>query len=135
LVVALKFVERQEPLDRQNDFIRESAALSPRLGEALAEHLADNDEFLSHVALAALTRTFNDAVKRSFLAGALVGGELGFIRSFASKMEEGFNSGMPELVNLVGASFVENLEFDAAEYVTLKHELGPRTQAACRHYE
>lgn len=102
--------------------VRDLAAVSPSLEQALTEHLADNGgEVLPHLFMGDVTRTLvrldMDGDREDVVTRAL---EL---------LEDRYAEGVEEVQELVAVSFLENLPGRAEPGADLRGRLGPELTA------
>ncbi len=91
----------------------------PELSQLLDEHRHDNDEVLPHVFFGDVTR---------FVEAELASGRKETVRPVLSVLENAVESSDPATRDLVGASFLENL--DPTTFAALFALAGPRMRTA-----
>lgn len=96
----------------------------PELGPVYDEHIEDNDELLSHVLMADVTRFFEDHLTASYGEGPEAHRSAEIVNHVLTVLEDAMMSGDPGLRELVSASFLENLDQDE-RYEAVKELAGP----------
>jgi hypothetical protein len=95
----------------------------PELAPTLTEHIRDYDEVLPHVFFGDVTRYVCDELAR---------GRVDAVRSILTVLEMAVTSPDREARDLVGASFLENLESKRAVFDALSALAGPEMRQALK---
>ena len=91
------------------------------------EHLDDNGNLLTHVLMGDVARFFNQCVHESSGDGPESRRAAEIVRQILAVFEDAVASGDPGMLELVSASFLENLDQDAS-YDEVRKLLGPNLQ-------
>ena len=102
------------------EFVADLCAADPALTHVLDEHVADNDQFLPHVFMADVTRWL--CADRG----------PGTVRNVVRVIADHFERGESDVRDVILASFLENLEPDAAPDQAVLRELPLGLTAARR---
>lgn len=103
--------------DRAVVFVKAISARFPCLGPVLDEHIGDNGEILPHVFFGDVTRYAVRLFQNSEASPEL--------RDILSHLEEAFQREMPDVVDLISVSFLENLPRDGEPGGEIRKLLGP----------
>jgi hypothetical protein len=106
-------------------FVRQLAEISPALDAMLEEHLKDNfGEILPHVFLGDVTR-HAVAISESAEFGRSLGARRE-LKSLLDSMEHAYAIGNAEVLELIAASFLENLPANGEPGTALRLMIGPK---------
>ena len=114
-------------MNRNADFVRELATLSPQLSRLMKVHLEDFDELLPHLYMADVERHAEDLWTQR--VSDTSGGAQAELQRIIEKLEEGFITGDPDLHDLIAASFLEHLPHLGEPGADLRSAFGPSIRA------
>lgn len=97
---------------------------APELKPLLSEHIQDNDELLPHVFFGDLTRFVQTEVERENFSP---------VKRILDVLEDAAKSTDPAIRDLLGASFLENLELDARGWQEMLRLAGPAMRIVLAH--
>ena len=104
-------------------FFQHLLKLVPDLQPVYKEHISDYNQLLPHVFMADVTRLILDLASRVKVNDPESERTLSVI---LAEMERGIEEGNDELKNVIGVSFLENLERNDSHYDLIKSWLGVR---------
>ena len=104
------------------------------LRPVLDEHLRNNDQLLPHVFMGDLTRFVVDLHAESLQKTAEASSSQ-ILRTILRALESGMESGDEGVKELIGVSFLENLDPDSLNYAQLKLLLGEELLKQLAMYE
>lgn len=93
----------------------------PELEQTLAEHVRNNGQMLPHVFFADVTRYVHSELSK---------GRAATVRRILAVLESAITSDAQEARDLVGASFLENLESEPIDFAALSALAGPEMRKA-----
>lgn len=110
-------------------FVRDLVYRIPALKSAYKEHMEANDELLAHVLMADITR-FAVSSEEAALGGSREAQRI--VAHLLSSLEHYMELADPCVVEVISASFLENLDLEDPTTAALISEFGPALSARLR---
>ncbi|HET9059435.1 MAG TPA: hypothetical protein VFN61_05900 [Acidimicrobiales bacterium] len=98
----------------------------PELGPIYQEHLDDNGSVLPHVLMADVARFFNEVLATSLAGSPGSATAAADVRTILEVLEDSMEGAGQDWVEVVSASFLENLDPEDPEYDQARSLMGPR---------
>jgi hypothetical protein len=109
-------------------FIDELASAVPQVEELRAEHVAEYEELLAHVLMGDVSRFTLELYNQSRADGPDARTARATLEILFNVIERAAESGSGDVQDVVGASFLENIEEELLTYEELRSFLGPALQ-------
>lgn len=122
-------------MDTATEFVSELVRTVPELSSRLSEHLSDYDELLPHVFMGAVTQfvmELNSQASKNPGANAADGL---VVDRIVACLERGMKTGDERVQELIGVSFLENLDQTDPYYPVLRQRLGEKLRKELRFHE